>query len=110
MKEKNLKNRILLACSEKYQTVMFNNPVGFDKLRKIHYGLMRGSSDIIGWKSVKITPDMVGKSVAIFTAIEIKTKKGIVSDVQKNFIQRVLMAGGIAGVVRSEEGLRELLT
>ena len=110
MKEKNLKKRVMLACSEKYGTVVFNNPVGYDKLRKIHYGLFKGSPDLIGWRSVRITPDMVGDRVAIFTAIEIKTKAGRVSDAQCNFISRIVEAGGIAGVVRSEEDLRELLT
>jgi len=30
------------------------------------------SSDLVGWTSVVITPEMVGKTVAIFTAIEVK--------------------------------------
>jgi hypothetical protein len=52
---------------------------------------------------------MVGKTVAIFAGIEIKTKSGKLSDAQKNFIEKLTLAGGIAGVVNSEEEMRELL-
>lgn len=50
MKEKNLKKRVMLACSVKHGTVVFNNPVGFDEITKTHYGLTKGSSDLIGWR------------------------------------------------------------
>lgn len=37
------------------------------RLRKVRAGLeVPGSSDLIGWHTVTITPDMVGKRVAIF--------------------------------------------
>jgi hypothetical protein len=70
--------------------------------RPIHAGLCDGSSDLIGWNSVLITEAMVGRTVAVFTALEIKTEKGRVSESQKNFISAVNSSGGIAGVARSE--------
>lgn len=71
--------------------------------RIVHFGLCEGSSDIIGFKTVTITEDMVGKKVAIFVAIESKTKTGKVSENQQNFINFVNRSGGISGVARTEE-------
>lgn len=77
--------------------------------RPLHAGLCEGSSDLIGWTTVEVTPDMVGRKVAVFTAVEVKTNKGRVSDEQANFIQQVRNAGGIAGVARSEDEALKLL-
>ena len=70
--------------------------------RRIHFGLFTGSSDLIGWKSVEITPDMVGKRVAVFLAIETKAPGGRLSQEQDIWIERVRFFGGIAGRARSE--------
>jgi hypothetical protein len=43
---------------------------------------------------------MVGKRIAVFTAVEVKTKTGRVSDEQKRFIKNVNDAGGIAKIER----------
>ena len=37
---------------------------------KITYGLQPGSGDRIGYTELVITPDMVGRKVAVFTSIE----------------------------------------
>lgn len=66
--------------------------------RFITFGLCVGSSDLIGWTEVEITPDMVGKKVAVFTAVEVKIGKRKTTDLQNNFINTVLFAGGIAKV------------
>jgi len=109
MLERNLQDRIRLFISESKLATMFRNNVGFDKTRKIHYGLYKGSSDLIGWQSKTVTPDMVGKKVAIFTAIEIKTARGVISRQQDNFIKYLKMQGGIAGVVRNVNDVERLL-
>jgi len=70
--------------------------------RRIHFGLFTGSSDLIGWKSVEITPDMVGRKVAIFVSVETKTPGGRLSREQEAWIERVRFFGGIAGRARSE--------
>ncbi len=77
--------------------------------RPLHAGLCEGSSDLIGWASVEITPDMVGRKIAIFTAIEVKTATGRSSPEQRNFIQQVQQAGGIAGIARNEEDAISML-
>ena len=65
-------------------------------------GLCEGSSDLIGWVSREITPDMVGKRIAQFLAVETKSPKGRASSEQKNFIAAVKKAGGAAGIARTE--------
>lgn len=70
--------------------------------RLIRYGVANpGGSDLIGWKSVTITPEMVGQKLAVFLAIEVKGERTRVTDQQRNFIERVRLDGGIAGVARS---------
>lgn len=85
------------------------NLVILSDARPLHAGLIEGSSDIVGWKSVNITPDMVGKRVAIFTAIEVKTGKGKTSPNQLRFLEAVKVAGGIAGIVRNTDEAQELV-
>ncbi len=71
--------------------------------RPIRMGLVNGGSDLIGWRSVIITPDMVGKKLAIFLAPEIKTATGRLRPEQHNFIRVVNEAGGKAFVCRSAD-------
>lgn len=87
-------------------SVLFRNNVGKVKTedgRFISFGLVKGSSDHIGWTSVKITPDMVGQKIAVFTGIEWKTKTGRATPKQLYFIERVKHDGGYAGIARSVE-------
>lgn len=95
----------MLACSKAGARV-FRNNVGVAVAPNggvVRYGLCNGSSDLIGWQTVTVTPDMVGKKIAVFVAIETKTQKGRASTEQKNFIERVNEAGGIAGIAKSDE-------
>lgn len=79
--------------------------------RVLHAGLCEGSSDAIGWKSIVITPDMVGKRVAVFTAIETKTpKKGQLSEEQCKFLRAAWNAGAFAAVVRQEADVDKMLS
>lgn len=70
--------------------------------RRIAFGLGKGSSDLIGWKSVRITQDLVGFTVAVFTAVEVKAEGGKITPEQANFLHQVRQAGGIAFVAKSE--------
>lgn len=78
--------------------------------RPLHSGLAAGSSDLIGFVPVTITPDMVGQQIAVFASAEIKTAKGRATEEQKWWIDMVRGFGGIAGIVRTDEDLQELLT
>ena len=69
--------------------------------RPLKAGLCTGSSDLIGWQSITITEDMIGKRVAIFTAIEVKHGSTRTTEEQKRFIESVNNSGGHAKIVRS---------
>lgn len=117
--ETSLMKKQMIALSSLGDVTVFRNNVGtgwqgkvlkhdsgmiiLQNPRIVHFGLCEGSSDIIGLKRVVITEDMVGKEVAIFVAIESKTKTGKVSPEQENFINFVNKSGGIAGIARSED-------
>jgi hypothetical protein len=78
--------------------------------RILNAGLIKGSSDLIGWKPTVITPEMVGKTLAVFTAIEVKTQTGRPSKEQLVFIERVKSDGGIAGIARNPSEAVNLVT
>lgn len=62
-----------------------------------------GGSDLIGFRIVTVTPDMVGQRIAQFVAIETKSKGGRKEADQQTFINGVRAGGGIAGFARSQE-------
>ena len=71
---------------------------------------VNGTSDLIGWTPVVVTPAMVGCTVGVFTAIETKkTKDGRTSKDQLNFIDQVRKAGGIAGVANSPDAAKKII-
>ena len=78
-----------------------NQTVTLANARMIQAGLCRGGSDIIGIRPTVITQDMVGQTVGVFLADEVKTKTGRATKEQLRFIEAVNKAGGIAGVARS---------
>lgn len=67
-----------------------------------------GWSDLGGWKTVEITPDMVGSRFAQYVAAEIKVETKSTQD-QADYLAAVIRAGGRAAVVKSEEDLHSLL-
>ena len=76
--------------------------------RLIKFGLCKGSSDLIGFRSITITPDMVGTRVAVFSAIEVKDKGKTTVD-QRNFINVINKSGGFAGVARNVTDAKKIL-
>jgi hypothetical protein len=73
------------------------------------FGLAPGSSDLIGWRSIEITPDMVGKRVAVFVAIETKSPRGRVTPEQHAFLDTATRMGALAGVARSVDDATKIL-
>jgi hypothetical protein len=123
--ETNLLKRIQLAAPKLHARLFRNNVaqawVGNAKrvsptsvlivdARPLHAGLCVGSSDLIGWTEVKVTPEMVGRKIAVFTAIEGKTGRVRVTPEQANFIQQVQAAGGFAGVAREPQDITSIIT
>jgi len=107
MSETALQNKIRLAIAAP-NVKMFRNNVG--QIGGLSFGLCKGSSDLIGFTSKTITPEMVGQQVAIFTAIEVKTPTGRISPEQTNFISMVNQLGGIGAVVRSIDDAMMVVT
>ena len=114
MREKDVQNNLILHASQIGLTLFCNN-VGMYKDQRgnvIRYGLCNGSSDLIGWTPVTVTPDMVGKKIAVFTAIEVKLNKNgkyKATDLQKAFISAVLNNGGFAGVADCKKDLEDII-
>lgn len=87
---------------------IFGKPiVTIENPRRLVAGLCTGSSDLIGWHSIEITPEMVGRRIAVFTAIEGKTGRTQTTEEQGNFLDAVRAGGGIALLVRDESGIDE---
>ena len=111
MSEANLMRQIQIGIAKNGAKTFRNNVGLFDTLdgRKIRTGLCVGSSDLIGWKKIIITPQMVGKQLAVFVAVEVKMPEGESTKEQVNFIEAVTADGGIAFVARSvEEAIAKL--
>jgi len=71
---------------------------------------LKGASDLQGWTSIVVTPELVGRRVAIYTAIETKNSTGGTKrKEQKNFIEQICGAGGIAGFASSPEQAQGLV-
>ena len=103
--ETDLQQRIRLALGTHPEARIFRNSVGSlpdpRTGRLVTFGLARGSADLIGWRTITVTPDMVGARLAVFTSIEVKTPTGRLTPQQRHWLDAVHQAGGIAGVARS---------
>ena len=76
----------------------------------MQFGLCKGSADLIGYRTITITPDMVGQQVAVFLSIEVKTPTGRIRPEQQAWMETIQAAGGIAGVARSVEDALRIVT
>lgn len=101
--EQHIQQRIRLACGNGSVRLWRNN-VGRlldQRGQMVTFGLCPGSSDLIGLRSVVITPEMVGQRVAVFCAIEVKSERGRVRAEQEAFLNHIKAMGGRAGIARS---------
>ena len=72
---------------------------------------VKGVSDLIGITPYTITPEDVGRTVGIFTALEVKKPRGgRVSEEQKSFLRTVNRLGGIGAVVKSAAEAESVVT
>lgn len=117
-----IQKRIMLACGTLPSVRVFRNNTGvafagevaienpplitLRNYRRIKYGLCNGSSDLIGWETITITPDMVGRKLARFVALEVKAPTGRTTADQKNFINQVNEAGGMGTIIRDPAQVR----
>lgn len=119
MSEKSIQSEIHAKLASRPDIRLFRNNIGMayqgrvvsksenviviEQYRHIKYGLQNpGGHDLIGWKSITITPEMVGKKIAVFASVECKNgKSGKPSDEQTAFQNAVIHFGGISGLARS---------
>lgn len=71
----------------------------------IEAGLCKGSSDLIGWQTIVITQEMVGRKIAVFTAVEVKYGSTTTTEDQSNFIEKVTSAGGYGKIIYKSDEL-----
>jgi hypothetical protein len=125
MSEKNIQTQILKALGARTDVRLFRQNVGngfmgrvvgqgdgivtLENPRRVQFGLCPGSPDLVGWQAVTITPDMVGRRLAVFTGIEVKAPRGRVRAEQDNFIRVLRSFGGTAGIARSIADAEALL-
>ena len=109
--EHEIQQRIRLACGRGPVRLWRNNTGALvdQQGRFVRFGLCKGSSDLIGLRSVVVTPEMVGQRIAQFVALEIKTAGGVVSSEQRAFLQLVQQLGGLGAVCRSIEQAQAVL-
>lgn len=94
--------------TEKTTVTLNPGDVYIRRARPIKSGQM-GISDLIGFTRVTITPDMVGRTMAIFTSCEVKTGKLRATKQQANYIRMVNQNGGIAVIARKLEDIFEAI-
>ena len=111
--ETEIQQQIRLQCSRGKVRLWRNNSGSLPDPRTgryVQFGVgSPGGSDLIGYRRVRVTEEMVGQEIAQFAAVEVKTPKGRVKAEQQQFINHVLSAGGVAGVARSVDEAQKLL-
>ena len=110
--EQHIQQEIRLALS-RGNTRLWRNNVGAlrdQSGRMVTFGLGPGSSDLVGFTRVRVTPEMVGQTVAVFTAIEVKAEKGQARPDQQAWLDHVQAAGGRAGIARSVADAQAIIT
>ena len=112
--ETTLQQQIRLALGTRPDARLFRNQVGSlpdpRTGRLVTFGLAKGSADLIGWRTVVVTPDMVGRRLAVFTSIEVKTPTGRIRPEQQHWLAAVQGAGGFAGIARSVPNALQIVT
>ena len=104
--ETNIMNKIMLAMSKKGYLI-WRNQVGLFKTldgRTVNIGI-KGSSDLMAVKPTVITPEMVGQTLAVFVAVEVKTATGRQSEPQKKWQKAVEKLGVKYILARSEDDI-----
>lgn len=104
--------RAILLESSRLGVTLFRNQVGRYQLadgRWLSSGLCVGSPDLVGWTPLTITPEHVGRRLAVFTGVEVKTDRGQVRPEQRAFLAALERDGAVAGVARSVADLVAML-
>jgi hypothetical protein len=69
-----------------------------------------GTPDLVGWSPVVVTADMVGRTLPVFTGVEVKASSGgRRREAQINFVEQLIKSGGIAGFASSADRAHEII-
>jgi hypothetical protein len=126
MNEHDIQDKIRVYVSENQLATLFRANVGeswtgnkiertFDgriiiyQPRRLSTGLPPGFPDLFGFKTVIITPDIVGRQVAVFAFLEVKQPGKKPTEKQAHMIDFLKKNGAIGGVARSPEETDQLL-
>jgi hypothetical protein len=112
--ETKIQNECRLEAGKTDGVLMYRKQVG--KYRHINFpeqvvtiGLP-GQADTTLMVEVEITPEMVGKRIAIGVEVEFKTPTGRQSGVQKNWQRAVESIAGKYYIIRSREEFTQLIS
>jgi hypothetical protein len=118
--ERRIQSEVLLAAGDAGMTLWRNNvgqgwtgkaerladgSVLIRDPRPLHAGICKGSSDLIGLRRVTVTEAHIGQDIAQFAAVEVKAKRGRVTQEQEQFLAFVRSAGGLSIVARHPDDL-----
>lgn len=106
MREGPTAKRIWLAVSRAGARLWRNNVGALEDKHGqwVRFGVGgKGGSDYIGFMPVKIEQRHVGKTFAVFTALEVKGSGTTITDDQIQYVELVRKAGGIAGIAFGPE-------
>lgn len=88
---------------------------GLGNISKNHNDKIK-SSDLIGFRNVVVTQEMVGKVLAVFAAIEVKSPDWPLNEIHNNresaqaaFLKWIKVNGGIAGFANSVESFKRII-
>lgn len=98
-RESVVQRQIQEALASSGRVTLWRNSVGFDRERKVRYGLAVGSADLIGFIH----------GTGQFLGVEIKTEIGRLSKEQTYWINVVNKRGGRALVLRSVDEAEDFL-
>jgi len=135
MKESNIQRRIMLELSKagarlfrvnvafawvgnkvikinhrnKNSVQLENGDVVIREGRPLKTGVPVGYPDLTGFAPLVITNEMVGQTLPIYTAIEVKNENGRASPEQLKFLEVIKNANGFAGIARSEAEAMDII-
>lgn len=106
-------NKAIIQAGRLYGAKLYRNRRGMLPLPNggmLPFGLgPAGFPDEVGYLSIRITPDMVGKTVAVFMGVEAKTDTGTVASHQEGALDELRRDGAIAGVARNAEDVLAII-
>lgn len=77
--------------------------------RPLNTGLPEGWPDLFGFRLLTVTPEMAGRALPVFAAIEVKGPRGALRDAQRRVLEELARCGCLAGVARSPEEAAKIL-